>query len=727
MTGLRRFIIYYLASVLFILTFMPGIIEAQETNFNNWQAAVAKQNASYQKINDEARAQAKKIELANQKAMSIPMAKAFVGSSVPNLQVPGLDPLTGTLDPSLPVPGTAPITMGATPGTTLTEAQCQADPTCKLAPAFGVIAQETAVDGDTIPVFVLARNASNVAKVNLSISDPKTNTDYFKDSFINFKKQDTFTFSYNWDTLAAQTNPDSASTTHTAKAEFYKGDDKTGYTLIGTATANIKIAAFTGFNITTTEFWGAYLKNDGSYSSAWKTKLGCTTNATTCKDMSSAKTALAAGIANGKITEEDVSYLNDSFSRYVMQLNKNGVASSDEANTQAVVDYFNLNDVIGVANDAMDAKMGTPNAIQELSKETLMSPASLSSLRVLSKYSVQIASYNPQTVAELKAMPIWPKIQAEIENQMNRDPWNAITDLAQLAPPGSTTSTPATSFNENSFPLFLSPGKAQAFDPFGLPLDVAFITFDLYEFVQAPSWEGGGMLVVDGLLTAWDVFAGGGGEVHLAIAGARGVKALARVPGMARKLDEAKAFYETAKGSAFIQNSLLKIKGLKEALAGTPALFAKWVAEHPTLKAIFDKISPFTSKLLSILQGAQKKLIAGLAKTGEWITKHAGALGILITHAAVALNNACEKACPGHAWMLYLDAPIAHVICQMQCAIVNWFSTIIGYLFNCLLIPAMGIDAATGEKTACQIYQQNNKNDQSAYPTDATGAAPVTP
>ncbi len=627
-----------------------------------------------------------------------------IGSSLASLVVPNLSDRASKLAASAIDNDYNPATLStsstssidnsdyppAPDGTTrMTGEQCQNDPVCSTLPTFGVLAEPTAVWGDIAPIGILAYNAKSIAKITLSISDPVSNKSFYKDDFTNVKKQDQIYYEYDWDTLLAQTNVDSANSTHTALAEFYKDNGKGGFTSIGRATATIKITAFSSFDPMTDGFWGGYLRNDGSYSQDWKVKLGCDKSADLCKDIDSTKTAISTAIASGQVTEQDVNDLIKSFSRYNTQLSKSS-SGNDETMMQTVANCYNMTDLIGVVNDQMDTKVGIP--ISDMDEAFLKSPESITILQVVNQYSSRIASYNPQTLDEWKAMPFWPQMSNEILNKISRDPANLINSIDDVTPASLDTTTTAS--NHNSFALFMNPtGVAKATDPIGFVTDGAFLIADTIKMFRDPSIGNAAWILGDVALGAVDVVLGGGGELHAAIASGKAAIWMAtHFPKVVEVYRVTKGVIASAKIGERVGAFLTRIGGgaIKEAIIKGGTAVTEYLAAHPNLAKIVDRINPFKAKYWAWAPGIAKKFITK-AKAAAWfVFDHIIPFANLAAHVA-GDSGKCEYCADAKKWWTWFtpSGAILNTLCELQCVIINWIASAVGFVVDKVLLPSI--------------------------------------
>lgn len=516
----------------------------------------------------------------------------------------------------------------------MTGEECQADPACNELPSIGLNAPEVATLGDTIPVIIMADKAQNIAKVNLSIDDPISGKTFFKDSFVNIKKQESFLFTYNWDTFFAQTRPDAAGSSHKITAEFYSEIDGK-FILIGRIIENTTINPFNGYDPLGDAFWSGYLKGDNSFNQAWKDKLGCTLDPGLCKDQEAVKAAFAQGVSNESITEQDITNINSTLSLYTTQLNKEAFVE-DESHAKKLADWFNMSDLAALASESMNQKAGIPTT--EMGDDFLKSPEKVTVAKILEEYSTKIASYNPQNPDEWKAMPFYNEMEKKIVSQISNDPGDLPYEAVETSPAAQENTI---SYN------FFRVEKANA-TWFSLGLSVAFVCNDVYNLVKKPSWANAGWLALSVAATVADVFMLPGGEA-LAV-GKIGAKILQvsgkigkALPVLGRIANGARDIFGAIKGSEVVVKAFSKIKGLKEAYAGGKEALAAFISGNKYLTKILEKVGPLGSKVSGWFRGKVNKFLELGGKLVDFIKANPVLAARIFGPAVVAIVGALTE------------------------------------------------------------------------------------
>lgn len=645
---LKKTIFWFLLFYFVFIIPIGSIIEAQRIEFLRWQDKVAARTNYLRQLEEQSRVNVEKLAQSAIRPVAdlakINTAKAIVSENG--------ESFGDQVDKDK----------------AKAEADCQADPICRDLPVFGLFSPASATLGDTIPVTVVAEKAQNVSKVDLSIDDPSSGTTHFKASFINIKKRADFLFTYNWDTFLAKTKADTGKSSHKITAEFYS-EENSKFILVGKINSNTKVNPFKGYDPMGDAFWSGYLKGDGSFNQAWKEKLGCAGASDSCKDQEAVKSAFAQGVSDGRITEDDVTDINSTFSLYTTQLNGEKF-SEDEKNANRMADWFNMSDLAQTANESMDQKLGVPSDSE--SADFLKSPEKLTVAKILEEYSAKIASYDPQSVDELKALPFWGEIEKKIENQISQDP----ADL----PFKETDGAPVSGENTSSFNFFrIREAKASLLT---LGLSVGFLAYDVYNFVKKPSWANAGMIALSAAVTAGDVFMVPGGEAMAAARlGSKGVqigaKILTKLPALGRLVNKSKTIFGAIKGSEAVTKAFSKIKGLKEAYAGGKVALETFVKSNKYLSALLTRVGPLGSKVAGWFSGRVNKVLGAGGKLAKWAAKFAidhpllaASMGI---HVAKAVDDSMEGVCDKSfiEKVAGVFSPLKNAIQYMQCIILT--------------------------------------------------------
>lgn len=64
-------------------------------------------------------------------------------------------------------------------------------------------------------------------------------------------------------------------------------------------------------------------------------------------------------------------------------------------------------------------------------------------------------------------------------------------------------------------------------------------------------------------------------------------------------------------------------------------------------------------------------------------------------------DESCTKHCPGGTWWWKVDENIQNAICNMQCTIIDWESSMIGWVVSKVLYPALGLCVENDPSKPC--------------------------
>jgi hypothetical protein len=266
-------------------------------------------------------------------------------------------------------------------------------------------------------------------------------------------------------------------------------------------------------------------------------------------------------------------------------------------------------------------------------------------------------------------------MEQKVASQISTDPADVITNINELAPSSAASST------QNAMNLVKG---AKAVDLLGLGIDVAFGIADVRNLISHPTWANAAWVGADLAFAAWDVLAGGGGEAHAVFAGRIVAEHL---PMVARLGNKARDLYEMAKGSEAVGRILEGYHGLGDAIAKGGDVLARFIADHPTLAAMLNKINPLRSETYAMLRGAQKKLLGAAAKVGEFATKHLASFINGVLHVIKWADNCgCVDFSKGlvRGTLSMFAAPICGVLCVLINSMVELGSKLFDWFPNAI-------------------------------------------
>ncbi|AKM82294.1 TPA: hypothetical protein DD449_04345 [Candidatus Berkelbacteria bacterium] len=81
------------------------------------------------------------------------------------------------------------------------------------------------------------------------------------------------------------------------------------------------------------------------------------------------------------------------------------------------------------------------------------------------------------------------------------------------------------------------------------------------------------------------------------------------------------------------------------------------------------------------------------------------------------VTDICKDKCPGGTWWWKVDDNIRNAICNMQCTIIDWEATMIGWVIGKVLYPALGLCKEGDPSRACPTMPITDSDPTRATPT----------